>query len=114
MPHRLLTGLTIAAAALCLATAAVGASSAAIKVARGSTLRIKTTTDSFAICIAVVNYANGDLQLGATKHAIDGRLTWSFPVERRRPLGRGTWYVRCGLPVIKTGTFVVVNPTSAG
>ena len=114
MPHRLLIALSTVAAALCLAAVAVGSSDTVPRIPRGGTLSIKLRTTSLAVCVAFVNYRGGALQLGATKYADDGRLSWVFRVARSRPLGPGTWEVRCGLPVLKTGSFVVVNPTSAG
>jgi len=114
VPHRLVITLTLAVAALCLAATAVAESTATPRIARGGTFRIKLKTQSLAVCVAIVNYRGGALQLGATKYANDGRLAWTFPVARSRPLGRATWEVRCGLPVERTGAFVVVNPPSAG
>lgn len=114
MPNRLLVTLAISALALCAAVGAVASPATTPRIARGQTLHIRLTTSSFAVCVAVVNYADGGLQLGATKHATDGRLSWVFPVARSRPLGRGAWYVRCGLEVQRTGAFIVVNPPAAG
>jgi len=114
VPHRLLSALTIAAAGLCLATAAADATARTTTVARGGTLRIRMAADWLAVCTAVVEYASGDPQPGATKHATNGWMTWTVPVARNRPLGRGKWYVRCGVAIRKSGTFVVVNPRGAG
>jgi hypothetical protein len=114
VPHRLLVTLAICTLALCTTAGAVARPAATPRIARGQTLHIRLTTSSFAVCVAVVNYADGGLQLGATKHATDGRLSWAFPVARSRPLGKGTWYVRCGLGIQRTGAFIVVNPPAAG
>lgn len=114
MPHRLLVTLATCALALCAAAGALATPAATPRIARGQTFHIRLTTKSFAACIAVVNYPGGGLQLGATKHAIDGRLSWAFPIARSRPLGRASWYVQCGLPVERTGAFIVINPPAAG
>jgi hypothetical protein len=112
VPHRL---LVLMLAALALSATTAGASSTSIPViARGQTLHIKFTTTSYATCVAIVSYAQG-IQLGTPKKATDGRLSWAFPVARSRPLGPGSWYVRCGLPIERTGKFIVVNaPGAAG
>ena len=114
MSQRLVITLATCALALCAATGALARPDATPRIARGATLHIRMTTTSYAVCVAVVNYANGDLQLGSTKNATDGRLAWSFPVARSRALGRATWYVRCGLSIQRTGAFIVVNPPPAG
>jgi hypothetical protein len=113
--HRLLVlALTTVTVALCAATASV-ASSGVPSVARGAMLHIELKTTSYAACAAIVNYADGSLLLGTVKHATDGRLSWTLRVARSAPLGHGTWYVRCGLPVVRSGKFLVVNPSrSAG
>jgi len=115
VPRRLLVPFTIAALALCATTAAVASTATTPIVKRGGVFRIRMTTASLADCTAVVNYRDAGLQLGAVKEATDGRLSWTFPVSRARPLGRATWYVRCGLSIQRSGAFIVVNPTpSAG
>jgi hypothetical protein len=79
------------------------------RVARGHTLHIKLTTTTLADCIAVVEWADGLNRTGAVKKATDGRLSWAVPVPRTTTLGRGHWYVQCGLGVVRRGTFVVVR-----
>jgi hypothetical protein len=114
VPHRLLTSLALTAAALCAAVTATAATAKTPTVTRGSALHIKLTTDSLGDCVAVVNYRDSGLQIGTVKQATDGRLAWTFPVSRARPLGLATWYVRCGLSIQRAGKFIVVNPPSAG
>jgi hypothetical protein len=113
VPDRSLVALTIAVLALCVTTAAIASSASTPRIARGGTFHIKMTTESLGDCVAVVNYRDSGLQIGTVKPATDGRLSWAFPVSRARPLGRATWYVRCGLSVQRSGVFVVVNPPSS-
>jgi hypothetical protein len=113
VPHRPLVALMIAVLALCVTTAAVASSASTPRIARGGTFRIKMTTESLGDCVAVVNYRDSGLQIGTVKPATDGRLAWAFPVSRGRPLGRATWYVRCGLSIQRSGAFIVINPPSS-
>jgi hypothetical protein len=110
LPHRPLTALfVLIATALCAVAAAAGAPLRTTTVARGGKLHIRVPADVFAICNLVVTYANGAVQEGPQKHEADRRVVWDLPVARFRPLGRGTWYVRCGYPIARRGSFVVVN-----
>lgn len=111
MPHRLLASLTIAGLALCATTATAAPAAAAPKIARGQSLHIATTTTSFAVCMAGVQYFDGKIQLGSAKKARDGKLEWTLLVSRTAPVGAARWYVRCGSKVVKTGRFTVVPGT---
>jgi hypothetical protein len=113
VPHRLLVPLTIAVA-LFAATTAGASTMRTPTVARGQTFHIRLTTESLADCAAVVNYRDAGLQFGTVKQATDSRLSWALPISRSRPLGRATWYVRCGLSIIRSGAFIVVSAPSAG
>jgi hypothetical protein len=106
--------LTIAAAALCLAAAAAGATTRTTTVVRGGTLHFRMKGGWLTICTAIVTYAGGQPQFDPSKRADNGWVSWAIPVARSRPLGRGTWIVRCGLKTRASGRFVVVNPRSAG
>jgi hypothetical protein len=109
MPHRLFSSIAVSVLALCATAAPAAPASSTLRVVRGHTLHIKLTTKTLADCIAVVEWADGLNRTGAVKKAHDGRLSWAIPVPRTTTLGRGHWYVQCGLGVEGRGTFVVVR-----
>jgi hypothetical protein len=114
LEQRLALVLAVSAAALVAVSAAAAVTSAAPRIARGSAFHITLTTQSVATCTPFVSYSDAGLQLGTQKKATDGHVAWAIPVARSRPLGRATWYVRCGIGVERSGAFTVVKPASAG
>jgi hypothetical protein len=105
--HRLVALLIIVVLALSAGTASPAPAAGTPTVARGHTLYIKMTTRSLAACVAIAQYADGLGQFGSVKYAQDGRLAWALLVPRTAPLGKGSWYVRCGLGIESRGTFIV-------
>jgi hypothetical protein len=101
--------LAVAVLALCAGTATPAPAAGTPTVARGHTLYIKITTQSLAACVAIVEYADGLSQLGSVKQARDGRLSWALLIPRTAQLGKGSWYVRCGLGIERRGTFIVIT-----
>lgn len=114
MPHRLVVLLFAAVLVLCAAAASPAPAAATPKVKRGHTLSIRTTTKSHTVCAAIVTYADGFSQAGSLKKARDGRLSWALLVPRTAPLGRGSWYVRCGITIEHRGAFVVTGAAAPG
>ena len=114
MPHRLFATFTIAALALCAATAAAAPAAGTPTITRGHTLVIKLKTKSFAVCTPIVQYSGGTMQNGTAKQAhAGGLLTWSLLVPRTAPVGAGKWYVRCGFNVMSKGKFIVAGVQTA-
>jgi hypothetical protein len=107
VPHRLACLLTVAVLALCAGTVSPAPAAGTPTVARGHLLHIKITTRSLAACVAIAQYADGLELLGTVKYAQDGRLAWSLLIPRTATLGKGSWYVRCGLGIESRGAFVV-------
>jgi hypothetical protein len=105
--------LTVAVLALCAGTVAPAPAAGTPTVARGHLLHIKITTRSLAACVAIAQYADGLELLGSVKYAQDGRLAWALLIPRTAPLGKGSWYVRCGLGVESRGAFVVTVAAAA-
>jgi hypothetical protein len=108
VPLRLFISSTLAALVAALAATSAAPAPAAKTLHRGQVLKIALTTRSYAVCVAIVRYADGALQTGAPKHARDGHLAWSLIVPTNAALGVGHWTVRCGIGIEKNGSFVVV------
>ncbi len=107
MPLRLFISSLLAALVAALAATSAAPAPAVKTLHRGQVLKIALTTRSYAVCAAIVHYADGGLQMGAPKHARDGQLAWSLIVPTNAALGVGHWTVRCGIGIEKNGSFVV-------
>jgi hypothetical protein len=107
VPHRLVCLFTVAVLALCAGTDSPAPAAGTPTVARGHLLHIQIPTRSLAACVAIAQYADGLELLGTVKYAQDGRLAWSLLIPSTATLGKGSWYVRCGLGIESRGTFIV-------
>jgi hypothetical protein len=104
----------IALAAVAATATEAGARDTAVTVVhRGQIARLSGAPGGEPGCIGSVQYADGLTQYTGTKHAVQGKVSWTIRIPNNAAVGYATWSVRCGPIWHRSGKWRVAKPGSA-